>query len=102
MHKTRVKASTLGCHHGKRPESEDRDGVQTYMDMKDGSLIAEQPSKEDLMGQILSPDNLNRAYLQVVRNRGVVGVDKMGCKQLLAYLHVHKDELIESNTQRKV
>lgn len=66
------------------------------MDMKDGSLIAVHPNKEDLMGQILSPDNLNRAYMQVVRNKGVGGVDKMDCKQLLPYLRQHKEELIES------
>ena len=48
------------------------------------------------MSQILSPANLNRAYLQVVRNKGVGGVDKMDCKQLLPYLHQHKEELIES------
>ena len=48
------------------------------------------------MSQILSPDNLNRAYLQVVRNKGVGGVDRMDFKQLLPYLHEHKSELIES------
>ena len=30
-----------------------------------------------LMEQILSSDNLNQAYLQVVRNKGVEGVDGM-------------------------
>ena len=30
-----------------------------------------------LMEQILSSDNLNRAYLQVVRNKGAEGVDEM-------------------------
>ena len=96
MHKTRVITSTLGYPQKNRTESEGYEGVQTYMDMKDGSLIAVQPSKEDLMSQILSPANLNRAYLQVVRNKGVGGVDKMDCKQLLPYLHQHKEELIES------
>lgn len=96
MHKTRVIESTLDCPQKNRTESEGYEGVQTYMDMKDGSLIAVQPSKEDLMSQILSPANLNRAYLQVVRNKGVGGVDKMDCKQLLPYLHQHKEELIES------
>lgn len=96
MYKTRVITSTLDCPQKNRTESEGYEGVQTYMDMKDGSLIAVQPSKEDLMSQILSPANLNRAYLQVVRNKGVVGVDKMDCKQLLQYLHQHKEELIES------
>ncbi|WP_294079574.1 group II intron reverse transcriptase/maturase [Proteiniphilum sp. UBA5384] len=96
MHKTRVITSTLDCPQKNRTESEGYEGVQTYMDMKDGSLIAMQPSKEDLMSQILSPVNLNRAYLQVVRNKGVGGVDMMDCKQLLPYLHQHKEELIES------
>ena len=96
MYKTRVITSTLGYPQKNRTESEGYEGVQTYMDMKDGSLIAVQPSKEDLMSQILSPANLNRAYLQVVRNKGVGGVDKMDCKQLLPYLHQHKEELIES------
>lgn len=96
MHKTRVIESTLDCPQKNRTESEGYEGVQTYMDMKDGSLIAVQPSKEDLMSQILSPANLNRAYLQVVRNKGVGGVDKMDCKQLVPYLHQHKEELIES------
>ena len=48
------------------------------------------------MSRVLSPNNLNRAYLQVVRNKGVGGVDKMDCKQLLTYLRQHKAELIES------
>lgn len=96
MHKTRVIKSTLGCPQKNRTESEDYGGVQTYMDMKDGSLIAVQPNKDDLMSRVLSPNNLNRAYLQVVRNKGVGGVDKMDCKQLLTYLRQHKAELIES------
>jgi len=96
MHKIRVIESTLGYPQKNRMESESYEGVQTYMDMKDGSLIAVQPNKDDLMSQILSPDNLNRAYLQVVRNKGVGGVDRMDFKQLLPYLHEHKSELIES------
>lgn len=71
MHKIRVIESTLGYPQKNRMESESYEGVQTYMDMKDGSLIAVQPNKDDLMSQILSPDNLNRAYLQVVRNKGL-------------------------------
>ena len=45
MHKTRVITSTLGYPQKNRTESEDYEGVQTYMDMKDGSLIAVQPNK---------------------------------------------------------
>ena len=37
----------------------------------------ERMDTSSLMGQILSSDNLNRAYLQVVRNKGAEGVDGM-------------------------
>ena len=39
-----------------------------------------------LMEQILSRDNLNAAYLQVVRNKGAAGVDGMTVEELGAYL----------------
>lgn len=39
-----------------------------------------------LMEQILSRDNLNAAYLQVVRNKGVAGVDGMTVEELGDYL----------------
>ena len=38
------------------------------------------------MEQILSNDNLNAAYLQVVRNKGAAGVDGMTVEELGAYL----------------
>ena len=37
----------------------------------------ERMDTSSLMEQILSSDNLNRAYLQVVRNKGAEGVDGM-------------------------
>ena len=39
-----------------------------------------------LMEQILSSDNLNRAYLQVVRNKGAEGVDGMKYTELKEHL----------------
>ena len=39
-----------------------------------------------LMKQILSSDNLNRAYLQVVRNKGAEGVDGMKYTELKEHL----------------
>ena len=39
-----------------------------------------------LMEQILSSDNLNRAYLQVVRNKGAEGVDGMRYTELKDHL----------------
>ena len=39
-----------------------------------------------LMEQILSSDNLNRAYLQVVRNKGAEGMDGMKYTELKEHL----------------
>jgi RNA-directed DNA polymerase len=52
--------------------------------------------REGLLEQILSRDNLNRAYKQVKRNKGAGGIDGMQVDELLPYLREHKDELIQS------
>lgn len=57
-------------------EQTDQDGVST------------------LFERILSRDNLNRAYLQVVRNKGAAGVDGMTYDQLLPYLKENREELL--------
>ncbi len=41
---------------------------------------------DNLLQEILRRDNLNRAYLQVKRNKGAGGVDKMQVEELYAYL----------------
>ena len=46
-----------------------------------------------LIDKVLSKDNLNQAYLQVARNKGASGVDKMTCDEALGYLKVHGNEL---------
>jgi RNA-directed DNA polymerase len=53
-------------------------------------------SKENLLERILSSANLNKAYKQVVSKGGSGGVDKMATGDLLSYLHVHKESLINS------
>ena len=54
------------------------------------------PQREGLLEQILSRDNLNRAYKQVRRNKGAVGIDGMQVDELLPYLEEHKGELVQS------
>lgn len=46
-----------------------------------------------LMEQILSGDNLNRAYLQVVRNKGAEGVDGMKYTELKEHLARNGEEI---------
>jgi len=49
-----------------------------------------------VLGFIVSPTNLNAAYLQVKRNKGAGGVDKMQVESLQDYLVIHKEELLTS------
>ncbi len=55
----------------------------------------------NLMEQILSRDNLNKAYLQVVRNKGAEGVDGMKYTELKKYLEKNGEELKEQMRTRK-
>ena len=54
-----------------------------------------------LMEQILSKDNLNAAYLQVVRNKGAAGVDGMTVDELGAYLSENGDNIRKQLRTRK-
>ena len=54
-----------------------------------------------LMEQILSRDNLNAAYLQVVRNKGAAGVDGMTVEELGAYLSENGENIREQLRTRK-
>ena len=54
-----------------------------------------------LMEQILSSDNLNAAYLQVVRNKGASGVDGMTVEELGAYLLENGENIREQLRTRK-
>ena len=55
----------------------------------------------NLMEQILSSDNLNRAYLQVVRNKGAEGVDGMKYTELKEYLAKNGETIKEQLRMRK-
>ncbi len=54
-----------------------------------------------LMEQILSSDNLNRAYLQVVRNKGAEGVDGMKYTELKGHLAMNGENIKEQLRTRK-
>ena len=77
-------------------ESEWYGGVQTFIWMTEDNIVEVPFDKEHLLEVILSPDNLNKAYKAVVRNKGFGGIDKMSCEQLLPWLLANRDELIYS------
>ena len=54
-----------------------------------------------LMEQIVSNDNLNAAYLQVVRNKGAAGVDGMTVEKLGAYLAENGENIRKQLRTRK-
>ena len=54
-----------------------------------------------LMEQIVSNDNLNAAYLQIVRNKGAAGVDGMTVEELGAYLAENGENIRKQLRTRK-
>ena len=93
MQKTK---ENIDCRQKGRTESESKGGAQAYIGIVDDNLVEVQSGEDDLLERILSPDNLHRAYRQVVGNKGAGGVDKMGTSELLPYLNLHLGELIET------
>lgn len=54
-----------------------------------------------LLNEMLSNENLNKAFLQVVRNKGAEGVDGMKYTELKDYLKEHGEEIKEQIRTRK-
>ena len=54
-----------------------------------------------LIDEVLSKDNLNLAYLHVIRSKGASGVDEMTCEEVKDYLKVHGNELINQIKSRE-
>ena len=84
----------VGCPQKNRTASDGYEGAQTFMWIVGEKLVEVQTGTHNLLELILSPDNLNRAYRQVVGNGGAGGVDKMETSELLPYLTLHHDELL--------
>ena len=51
--------------------------------------------------KVLSKDNLNEAYKQVIRNKGASGIDEMTCEEVRDYLKVNGDKLINQILNRE-
>ena len=79
-----------------RTASEGYVGGQTYIGITETALTNKHFTEYGLMEFILSPSNLNQAYLRVKENHGAGDVDKMNVESLKDYLLTHKEELIHS------
>ena len=73
--------------------------------VKDGQFSEterkERVETSNLMEQILSRDNLNRAYLQVVQNKGSEGVEGMKYTELKEYLKENGENISEQLRKSK-
>lgn len=85
------KTRELGWHQRDSVEHEGYDGAHSN---SCGEITNQ--NGVHLFEKVLSRNNLNQAFLQVVRNKGAAGVDGMTYEQLLPYLKEHKDELLIS------
>lgn len=61
----------------------------------------ERMDTSSLMEQILSGDNLNKTYLQVVRNKGAEGVDGMKYTELQEHLEKNGENIKDQLRSRK-
>tara|TARA_R100000935_G_C2825525_1_gene162060 strand:+ start:414 stop:1820 length:1407 start_codon:yes stop_codon:yes gene_type:complete len=84
------------CPQKNRTASEGYVGGQTFLWITENNLTDTNQLGDGLLELIVSPSNLNKAYLQVKRNKGSGGVDKMEVESLKDYLVTHKDKLIAS------
>jgi len=88
------KISNDSCPQKDRAELERIGGVQTFIWINETDYT-EGIAKSGLLEQIVSLNNLNTAYRQVVRNQGSSGIDKMEVEELKTYLLTNKTTLIK-------
>jgi RNA-directed DNA polymerase len=92
---------TKTCPQKNRTESERYAGGQTFIWITENNLTDTNQLGYGLLEFILSPSNLNQAYLQVKRNKGAGGIDKMEVTSIKDYLIENKDELVKSILEGK-
>ena len=96
----------ISISSGSRPqknstECESYEGVQTFMEITENNLKEVQFERGDLLELILSPNNLNRAYLQVKHNHGSGGVDGLSVDKLADCLYATAEEYLFGMKIRK-
>jgi len=76
-------------------EPQSMTGVQRTLPAETDGQDNGKASTSNLLERILSSDNLNAAYRQVVRNKGSHGIDGMKVDELLPHLKENGNNLIE-------
>lgn len=94
--KQKIFDTSKTCPQKNRTASEGYVGGQTFIGITENNAFSKDQSECGMLEYILSPTNLNKAYLQVSRNKGAGGVDKMEVESLKDYLVGNKEALIQS------
>ena len=93
-----MKVTGIGIKEGRTPycgkgycqrdsaEHEGYDGALTEKRITENNITDADSEVNGLLDRILEPDNLNKAYNQVKKNKGAHGVDGMEVEHLLQYL----------------
>ena len=101
MKERKQKISQDSCLQIARAEPEWYAGAQTCIWITENNLTNADKPNIGLMEQILSSLNLNRAFKQVLSNKGSGGIDKMEIESLKDYLVTNKDKLLTSVLEGK-
>jgi hypothetical protein len=92
----KISTKSDNCPQKGRTASESYVGVQTFIGITENRLMEVSLKREALFEQMLSAANLNKAYNQVISNKGSGGVYKMEVEELLPWLLKNKESLINS------
>ncbi len=85
-----------GCCRRDSAEHEEKGGALIGKRITENNVTNTDRKVDGLLEQIVSTENLNRAYKHVKRNKGAGGVDGMGVDELLQYLKDNGEEIRES------
>lgn len=72
-----------------------RNGQSDSRMIEKDDINTNKPTSE-MLEEILSKSNMNKAYQKVKRNKGAGGVDKMEIDELLEHLKTHREEILTS------
>lgn len=90
---SRIHCCSNGCRQRDSAEHERYDRALTDRRITESNITNADRQGNGILEQILSADNLNRAYKQVKRNKGAHGVDGMEVEHLLQYFKDNGKEL---------
>jgi hypothetical protein len=82
------------CPTKDRAELESMLGVQTFMWISETGFTGS--GRMGMLEHILNPENLRRAYRQVVSNKGASGIDRMEVTELKSYLQTQWEAIRQS------